>query len=181
MSKIDTLIQTLQLKKKKLDYLVYVEDLLKGDQKCIDFLEVQEEVLAKLLPLVKSLATEIEESVESSSKPQTVGELGAEDLKNLKVLADKIKQKTNDPMSPPASPQQNPKQPNQIPVPDKMNFAMDNRHLSNKTVRVLHKETKQPFTTGTVVGLDAPNVIVKTVEGHTIGVPLENIVIGDKA
>ena len=60
-------------------------------------------------------------------------------------------------------------------APDKMSFAMDNRHLSNQTVKVLNDENLD--VTGIVVGLDAPFVIVKTIQGPTISVPLEKVIV----
>jgi hypothetical protein len=56
---------------------------------------------------------------------------------------------------------------------DKINFAMDNRHLGNKKVRVFNDQNMD--ITGTVVGLDAPHVLVKTTAGPTIEVPLERV------
>jgi hypothetical protein len=197
MSKIDTLIQELQQKKKKLDYLEYIKDLLSGDQKCIDFLEVQEEILQKLLPLIDKLAADIEESIVSEAKPSTGTEqLTSQEIKILKGAAQKaIEKATQTPDAPPAAPQSGspydnshprppapPKKPQPkgaLPPQDKMNFAMENRHLGNKTVRVMDKNSDQIITSGTVVGLDAPNVIVKTVEGHTIEVPLNKILLGE--
>lgn len=183
MSKIDALIQQLQEKKKKLDYLAYVKDLLSGDQKCVDYIEVQEEVLTKLIPLIDKLALEIEDSVEGPSKPVSVGDLGQEDLSNLKMLAEKLKagkSKIQDTHETPKVPHKKEKK-DHLPNQDKMSFAMDNRHLANKKVRVMAPDSEQIVTTGTVVGLDAPNVIVKTVEGPTIDVPLNKILLGETA
>jgi hypothetical protein len=182
MSKIDTLIQQLQEKKKKLDYLEYIKDLLKGDQKCIDFLEVQEEVLNKLIPMITQLSSEIEDSVETSAPAQASnGTFSASELAALRLIASKVTEKSSQVQQPaPKAPQQNTNKDN-LPPQDKMNFAMENRHLAAKKVRVLHKETNEPFTTGTVVGLDAPYVIVKTVEGHTISVPTNKILMGETA
>lgn len=180
MSKIDTLIQQLQEKKKKLDYLVYIKDLLKGDQRCLDFVEVQEEVLEKLLPLIDQLSSEIEDSVESapptsiSNNPFSDVELNA-----LKLIASKVAEKSGQSSVSPPKPPSNKK--DHLPPPDKMSFAMDNRHLASKKVRVLDKDSDQVLTTGTVVGLDSPNVIVKTIEGHTIAVPLNKIILGEIA
>jgi hypothetical protein len=196
MSKIDTLIQELQQKKKKLDYLEYIKDILSGDQQCVDFVEVQEEVLGKLLPLIDKLALEIEDSVEPESGTKT-DQLSSDDVMILKRAVQNMRDKASSkPQETRSSPQENspydsgephksqqapPKKHEKLPQQDKMNFAMDNRHLANKTVRVMSKDSDQVVTSGTVVGLDAPNVIVKTVEGHTIGVPLNKILLGESA
>lgn len=186
MSKIDTLIQQLQEKKKKLDYLTYIKDLLKGDQHCVDYVEVQEEVLAKLLPLVDKLASEIEDSVETESQtPNAVGQFNDTELRALKMVASKLVEKAGQVQETPKQQQpptqNNPTKNQKLPNQDKMSFAMDNRHLANKKVRVLHKDSDEVATTGTVVGLDAPNIVVKTVEGVTIEVPLSKILLGETA
>lgn len=56
---------------------------------------------------------------------------------------------------------------------EKMNFALDNRHLAGKKVNVLNEKNIE--IKGEVVGLDAPYVIVKTSTGPTIKVPLPNV------
>lgn len=176
MSKIDKLIQELQLKKKKIDYLKYIKDMLTGDQKCIDYVEVQEEVLSKLTPLIDKLAEAIEDGVESTS---TV--ISKEEMDSIKLLLQKVKQKESAPVkiqtgspsnaggTPPAAKSKK----TIMTDSDKINFAMDNRHLGNKKVKVLNDQNMD--ITGTVVGLDAPFVIVKTNSGPTIEVPLEKV------
>lgn len=56
---------------------------------------------------------------------------------------------------------------------DKMNFALDNRHLAGKKVKVANNQNID--INGEVVGLDAPYVLVKTETGPTIKVPLQNV------
>lgn len=56
---------------------------------------------------------------------------------------------------------------------EKMNFALDNRHLAGKKVSVAND--KGVTIHGTVVGLDAPNAVIKTETGPTIKVPIENV------
>jgi hypothetical protein len=56
---------------------------------------------------------------------------------------------------------------------EKLNFALDNRHLGGKKVTVAND--KNLVINGTVVGLDAPHVLVKTDTGPTIKVPLDNV------
>jgi len=58
-------------------------------------------------------------------------------------------------------------------VAAKANFAIDNRHLGGKKVAVIND--KNIDIRGTVVGLDAPFVLVKTDTGPTIKVPLEKV------
>jgi hypothetical protein len=55
---------------------------------------------------------------------------------------------------------------------DKMQFAIANRHLDGKEVII---STKNGEVLGTVVGLDAPNVIVETVTGFRATIALDKI------
>jgi hypothetical protein len=185
MSSIDQQIKALQLKKKKIDYLNYIADLIKNDTKCLDFKDVQKEVVDKFEPFILQLMDSIEK--DTTLLLQDVGAFSAEEMSVLKILAQKALTKnitsatgsvtpnngafgTDTPGQPPQ------KKPDQriLSNHDKMNFAMDNRHLGNKRVQVLNDQNSPIF--GIVVGLDAPNVVVKTETGPTINVPLEKIV-----
>lgn len=57
-------------------------------------------------------------------------------------------------------------------VPDKIQFALANKHLDNKQVKV---DVNGVQVIGVVVGLDAPHVIVKTATGQTVQVTLDKI------
>lgn len=188
MSNIDAQIKALQLKKKKIDYLTYVTDLVKNDTKCIDFKEVKDEVVKKILPFLKELAAAIEQDIEVKPKTDELA-FSQDESKALKAIAAKILNKTE-----PVPPSQNgafsQETPSQVPqaqasvqakkqaeglsTSDKMNFAMNNRHLADKRVQVMNDQNAQIF--GKVVGLDAPYVIVKTETGPTISVPIEKVV-----
>jgi hypothetical protein len=181
MSKIDDLIKNLQTKKKKIDYLSYIADTLKNDTKCIDYKEVKAEVLSKLEPLILELMERIEndipEAVESkTSSPSPFSQAEAD---ALKLMATKILNKgtqfTQEGSTPQPQVQPKERKASVVPVPDKMNFAMDNRHLANRKVSVMNDQNVQ--IEGTVVGLDAPDVVVKTTSGPTIKVPLEKVVL----
>lgn len=58
----------------------------------------------------------------------------------------------------------------------KLSFALEHRHLSGKAVSVINEMNLD--VTGTVVGLDAPFVLVKTKSGPVIKVPVEKINLG---
>lgn len=182
MSKIDQQIKALQLKKTKIDYVKYIEDLLKNDTKCVDFKHVKEEILSQIIPHLEKVA----EAIENDSQVQESSSLifSKEQSEVLKELADKFmaaKQNKNPQQE--SKPQNQPYQSDQAPVPapkkqelshnDKMNFAMNNRHLANKRVQVMNDQNVQIH--GLVVGLDAPYVQVKTDTGPTINVPLEKV------
>jgi len=178
MSNIDAQIKALQLKKKKIDYVSYIADLVKNDTKCIDYKDVQKEVVEKIEPFLLKLMEAIENDTEVSTEAQPT--LSKEELDAVKLVANKILNKTPAPpqggfnQEIPAAPQKPLPPKNEMSHNDKMNFAMNNRHLGNKRVQVLNDQNAPIF--GTVVGLDAPHVVVKTETGPTINVPLEKVV-----
>lgn len=186
MSKITELIKELQLKKKKIDYVEYMKEMLSADQKCVDFIEIQEEVLAKVVPLLDIVAQEIEDGVVQGNKAE-VGRtanfimLSTEDQKILKTLVEKVKSKPVASQNETAYKQDIPQKTdktgaqkeNQVSPQQKMDFALQNRPLANKKV-IAQNPGADPIP-GTVVGLDAPFVIVKSDAGPTLKVLLGNI------
>lgn len=181
MSSIDAQIKALQMKKKKIDYISYIADLVKNDTKCIDFKEVQSEVVSKIEPFLIELMTAIE--TDSEVKPKDSKSLDEKEIDVLKAVAQKIM--TKPPTVPDVQPLAKPngaynqesastKPPPEANPHDKMNFAMNNRHLANRKVQVLNDQNTTII--GNVVGLDAPHVLVKTETGPTIKVPLEKVV-----
>lgn len=174
MSNIDAQIKALLLKKKKIDYVSYILDLIKNDTKCIDFKEVQQDVVSQIEPFLKSLSESIETDAPIKSE-STV--LTPQQIEALKLVADKVISKPSNQVTPSQNNQaftSEPKPKKEENFADKMTFALNNRHLGNKRVQVLNDKNAQIF--GTVVGLDAPFVIVKTDTGPTINVPLEKVV-----
>lgn len=182
MSKIQEQIKALQLKQKKIEYLSYLADLIKNDTKCVDFKDVQEEIVAKIEPVLLDLMTSIE--LDSPLKKESKLEFTEQEIVTLKAVADKILNKPTQPQVPQA-PQNSPyskeepqtqtqQKKQELSNNDKMAFALNNRHLANKKVQVLNDQNAQIF--GSVVGLDAPFVVVKTETGPTIQVPLEKVV-----
>lgn len=186
MSNIDAQIKALQLKKKKIDYVAYITDLVKNDTKCIDFKDVKDEVVKKITPFLKELIEAIEKDAEVKQPEQM---FTLKQILILKTVADSIANKplTNkaeepkvvplnkdtfskeDAPAPVKKPQQS-----ELSTNDKMNFAMNHRHLSQKRVEVINDTGTKIF--GSVVGLDAPHVLVKTDTGPTIQVPIEKVV-----
>lgn len=182
MSKIANLIKDLQVKQKKIDYLSYIADLLKNDKHCSDFFEVKEEVLGMVDPLLLKLMNSVENDLptdliddfapDEKQALKEVAKVAAQRLKSGTTAS--VSQPVNTPFASEASlqkPQVPKKQP--ISIPDKMQFAMENRHLGNKRVQV--ENDKNVDIKGEVVGLDSPFVLVKTDSGPTIEVPLGKI------
>jgi hypothetical protein len=175
MSNIDTQIKQLLLKKKKIDYISYVADLIKNDTKCHDFKDVQKEIVSKIEPFLLELMSSIETDSEVKSKVKEE-DLSPDEIKVLKAAANKAMTKAAQPDQPPVSPEvkEQKKQQAGLSTADKMNFAMNNRHLANKRVQVINDKNVEIF--GQVVGLDAPFVVVRTDTGPVIQVPLEKVV-----
>jgi hypothetical protein len=179
MSNIDQQIKALQLKKKKIDYISYIADLIKQDTKCIDFKDVQKEVIEKIEPFLLQLMESIEK--DTAVVNAEVIPFSKEEEQILKTIAARAIQKApattpssgyNQEIPPPVPPKRS--ESSQLANADKMNFAINNRHLANKRVQVMNDQNAQIF--GTVVGLDAPHVLVKTETGPTIQVPIQKIV-----
>lgn len=179
MSNIDAQIKALMLKKKKIDYVNYIADLVKNDTKCHDFKDVKDEVVSKIEPFLLDLMVSIESDSEVKQKESVeLSFLSDEEKKALKLVAETViskkSQVPSNTVNANAAPVVQKKREETISNNDKMNFAMNNRHLANKRVQVLNDKNAQIF--GHVVGLDAPNVLVKTDTGPTIQVPIENVV-----
>lgn len=173
MSNIDAQIKALQLKKKKIDYLAYITDLLKNDTKCIDFKDVQQEVVSQIEPFLKDLATSIETDT-PIKKELSIPGLTPEQAKALVQVADKVLNKSEVAAAQEIKQAAPKPEVQELSHSEKINFAMDNRHLSNRRVQVLNDQNAQIY--GNVVGLDAPNIVVKTETGPTILVPLNKVV-----
>lgn len=181
MSKINNLIKELQAKQKKIDYISYIADLLKGDTKCVDYKEVQEDVLSQIEPLLLKLIESIENDLPMQLIHTEQEDFSREQINALRQVADRVLNPKAPPPAAPAQPQATQpaapaQKPNRPPMSnqDKIGFAMENRHLANKKVEVINDQNVT--IVGTVVGLDAPFVIVKTDSGPTIEVPLEKVV-----
>lgn len=173
MSKIQEQIKILQLKQKKVEYVSYIADLVKNDTKCVDFKEVQKEILEKIEPFLLELMTQIEEGAVAPKASQNVtGDLTPEQVDALKKVADRVLTKPENQSF--SEPPQKPAPKQDAPHQDKMRFALDNRHLADKRVQVINDKNVQIY--GRVVGLDAPFVVVQTETGPVINVPLEKIV-----
>lgn len=171
------------LKKKKIDYINYIADLIQNDTKCIDFADVKDDIVTDILPFLIELSESIEK--DSAIKSKNKQQFSDEEISILKTVATKILTKPlepqkpasqNEPFSEPQKvvQQEAKKKAQEMSNNDKMNFAMNHRHLANKRVQVINDQNVQIF--GNVVGLDAPYILVKTETGPTIQVPLEKVV-----
>ena len=171
MSTIDQQIKDLLLKKAKINYLSYIADLIKNDTKCSDFKDVQKEVVDLIEPFLLQLMNSIETGTPVNTQ-KTEG-LSESDISILKTLATKVvSRKPQETQN--AQPFEKSVPKNEMSHTDKLNFAMNYRHLANKRVQVMNDQNAAIY--GSVVGLDAPYVLIKTETGPTIQVPVEKVV-----
>ena len=174
MSKINDQIKELQTKLKRIEFLNHILDSAKKYEN-ENFKNVKKDVICSLEEFVVSTIAGIESGSSSITKVTVDSQLSQEELNVVKSMVQRVQtknQKTtmpiqgvNDPYGPPKKPL--------VDNNDKLTFAMDNRHLANKRVSVAND--KGLTVAGEVVGLDAPNVVVKTDTGPTIQVPLGNV------
>lgn len=172
MSKIQSLIEELQFKKEKIEFLQTILENVKQYEHVSD--KVREEVHALLNDFVEKTIVNIESGAASNNIEQSES-LSKEEVDALKAVAQKVRQKTNNEPAK-TQPQQPiaPVDPNQEVGPnEKMAFALQHRDLADKKVTVAND---QNMTIGGVVtGLDAPFVVVKTDTGPTIKVPINKV------
>lgn len=175
MSKIDKLIEELQLKKTKIDYLNYLLNIIKTDEHCVDYKEIKNEMVSKIEPLLKNLITEIEDGTITEVKLE--GDFSKDELNTLKALAERANAKNVIVDAKPADtrPKElvlNKKEP-MMSVHEKMQFSLSHRHLANASVNVMNDQNVT--ITGKVVGIDAPYLVIKTESGPVIKVPPEKV------
>lgn len=164
MSNIDQQLQKLRdrekqldLEKRKIEFLNHILDSAK-EYNHKAFADVKDEVVSILEKLTESAVDSIISKVVVAAAPITpetsVVAPVTQDSALVKALTPK---KPEDGLGP----------------NDKLNFAMDNRHLAGKIVTIAND--KNMTVKGKVVGLDAPYVLVATDTGPVIKVPLEKL------
>lgn len=130
-----------------------------------DFQDVKSEVVCMLKGFVQNATVSIENGTElkfnAESNPMPV--INTQGAETSRISGTKPNEA------------QEPQRVVELSPHEKMNFAINNRHLGGKVVSVLND--KNVDIKGEVVGLDAPDVIVKTTTGPTIRVPLEKVVL----
>jgi hypothetical protein len=180
MSLIDQQINELLKKKLKLEAYHKVELALSQILVEEKFIEVAEEVITNIITSLEAFRQEVEGSViqapsksqEASTKKQIIEEESSgnifsdEDTEILKEVVARAKSKTK-----PADPK---KIPPKEDVQDKVRFAMQNRHLGGKIART---KTDMGDESGTICGLDAPHVLIKTPTGKIIKALLHEVVV----
>ena len=172
MSKINEQIKELQTKLKKVEFLNHILDSAKKYENK-DFKDVKEDVVSSLDEFVTKEIECIENGA-AKTEVLTQGQLSQDELNVVKSMVQRVQ--TKKPVNPGNPPPVNDPYGNKKEIvgsPDKLSFALENRHLANKRVTVANNEGMTVM--GEVVGLDAPNVVVKTDTGPTIQVPIGNV------
>ena len=154
--------EKLRLEQKKVDFLQHILASAK-DFNDKDFAEVKEPVVTMLADFVKN-ATHCIETGQIMLYDTVEARRGKTDAPASEPTKTEVKQ---------PAPQAQPTKVAEMSPGEKMNFALDNRHLSGQKVNVLND--KNIDIQGEVVGLDAPYVFVKTTTGPTIKVPLDKV------
>lgn len=147
----------LELEKRKVEFLNHILQSAK-DYNHKAFVDVKNDVILMLIEFTEKAI----QAIETGTTPV------------IAVPKDAAVFQPETPATAPAQAQAKPKPTEGEMGPgEKLNFALDNRHLGGKKVTVAND--KNLTVTGTVVGLDAPFVIVKTDTGPTIRVPLPQV------
>ena len=180
MSKIDELMKQLEEKKITIEAYNLIADSLAKTLEDKKFDSVRDDVSGKIAEYIIGEIEAVEENALASQQPQvetqsSVPGFSQEDLGALRILLDKVKGKApqNDgAFSDGGNPPQQPRKRQTNASPDKIKFALANRHLEGKVVVF---QGQNGLIEGTVRGLDAPNVVVMTTTGKTLDVPIDEI------
>lgn len=188
MSPLEEQIYALQIQKKKADLLRHL--LLNLQTLPLDaFKEVSEEVVGEVAQFINLKICDIELGKPVEPTLKEMGDIPSpfttEEVEILKTIAVRAQNRTptpptnanagafSDETKQPEAPKK-PMTPSQrARTQDKIQFALANRHLDQKRVTVQQGPNQ---VGGTVVGLDAPFVIVRTDTGHTVPVELDHLI-----
>lgn len=149
----------LELEKRKVEFLNHILQSAK-DYTHKAFVDVKNDVIQ----LLTDFTTKAIQAIETGSTPVVAVP------KDAQVFQSETPANAATPAPAPAKPKS---ADGEMGPGEKLNFALDNRHLGGKKVTIAND--KNMTVTGTVVGLDAPFVIVKTDTGPTIKVPLPQV------
>lgn len=155
MGKIDEIIKKLELKKKKIEFLEHILKSAK-EYEDKDFKDVKDDVIL----LLESFITRAIDIIENPPKYKAPTKL---------PTSSKVENSVNE-NSQQVQPEVDIAEPS---VNDKMSFAMENRHLSGREATTIAKDGQ--IIKGTITGLDAPYIILKTNNGPRIKVLKDNI------
>jgi hypothetical protein len=168
VSKIDEQIKALQTKKRKIDCVIHIASKLK--EITSDYADVASEVVAQLENYTLKLAEGIEN--DSDLDPKSVTEkLSDSHIVVLRALAERAMNKIPV-QAPEPKADQVPQNNVELSVGEKMDFAMKHQHLGGKFITV--EQNGNTFR-GVVIGLTAPNIILKTEAGVELTTHIRNL------
>ncbi len=172
MSKIDALMKQLEEKKLTISAFEDIRKSLENILSDVKYSDIRDSVISRLANFIDKEISFVEESAlgEERKEPIISKEFDSEELGLLKTMLGKLKSKNIQKDAPSPTP---PK-PSIKGSPDKIQFALANRHLDGKTVLFDNNGNR---VEGVVRGLDAPNVVVVSATGRTYEIPLSEIEI----
>lgn len=158
MSNLDDQLKELTNRKLKSEFLAELKNVVQTFKILDKYKEISEECNKEVLGFIDSHVDMIESG--EIKQPEISSLFTSQEVEALKLLASRaLTTKSNN---------KNDKPQNIIkddqPV-DKVGFALQHRHLGGKEVTVI---TSHGNVDGKVVGIDHPNIVVKTVTGATI-------------
>ncbi len=169
MSKIDEQIKELMLKKRRVELLKTILHFVSATPSEDEFSEVRVEVVDLVKSFVDSTISMIEDAGKSSN-PYLENEqasLSLEEISVLKEMVQKLKSKSPGRAEAATSTFSEETEPT-----DPLSFAQKYRHFDSKRVRV---QTATGPVLATVVGLNTPQILVKTDTGYTVGFPPKHL------
>lgn len=170
MSNLDKQLKDLQTKKLKSEYLKVLKTKI-GDIASSEYTSIEKEIKDDIFKFLDNKIKSIENGTEIVQKASSV--FNTKQVKILTLIANKALEKhIIKPAVMTETPVVNPIAAAAMATPDKIRFAMELRHLGGKEVKVASKGN----STGTVVGIDAPHVIVKLETGVTIHTTPEDLI-----
>lgn len=169
MSFLKEELERLQKEQLKADFLKSLRKKIGSLEKKKEFEECRDEMLEKVYNFLDDQVEEIETGKVKHLPKDAFDEA---DISVLKALIARFKQKSpgTEPIKPPKAAKKDSEE--ELPREDKITFALNNQHLANKEVTVT---TKDGEVKGTVVGLDAPHIVVRTETGYTVNVTKEQV------
>lgn len=170
MSKIDLQIKELQKKKTKIEAYDLISKKIKELLKDSKFKDVVSEVHSELSEFLNIKSQEVENG-ETMEKKAQFSKFDSEDEKIMKMMIESFRKKVAKINIETPSKKQSRKESIQN-TQDKITFSLQHRHLEGKkaTAYIDGREIN-----GTITGLDAPNLILKTPTGKFVEASIDEV------
>lgn len=178
MSRLDEQLKELQTKKLKAEFLKLLKNKV-GDVTNDKFKSVEKEIKDQVFAFLDARVDMIE-SGEIKQESELKGLFSSDEVEVLKLLAQRAASKQNK-VSQPKEIKENPYKTTgveaapeitaELTPAEKIKFAQELRHLDAKEIKM------KDGSSGTVVGLDAPHVIVQLYNGVSVRVKPEDVIV----